>query len=78
MGTITRTTCDNCAIETNNIYDEIGWLIIDSHGAVGANSTLTLTQGRDDRKNAKTNFKSSRPIWHFCSLKCFNVFMRKE
>lgn len=66
MSQLTVTKCDSCEKRTDDYFSEVGWVVFDG--------SLSTTQGRDKKRNAKTHYKQGK--FHFCSIQCLLSFLK--
>ena len=70
MSRVFKVKCDNCEREVDDMYEQIGWIIIKG-------TYISCTCGRKHDGQADTNYVSiPHGELHFCSVKCLVDFLR--
>ena len=67
MSTITKTKCDSCEKEVEDVYAHKGWIIVRG----GTNLTVTAGRKNGNKGEAKTKlYLDCRQDLHFCCTDC--------
>ncbi len=75
MSRIEKDKCDNCEKTWDDWHAEIGWIHFDITGGC---LNITMAKGRKEDGHVDAIFHKANKDLDFCSLACFNEWVKRE